>query len=280
MTVATYAAAQILRVLPRARITRAVGRLCDVRLPAPVSAAVVGLYVKAYQVELAEAVVPEGAFPSFDAFFTRPLRQGARPLCSDPNAIVSPSDGRIESIGPVDETGSFQIKGRHYSAVDLVGDAADAARYHGGQFAVVYLSPRDYHRVHAPAAGAIPLVRSMPGDLYPVNAIGERHIPSLFARNRRVAIVIDTPSLGRVTVVMVGAMIVGRITVTAVAGRDVPIGTHRVDPPLAVERGDEIGIFHLGSTAVVFVEPGVAGRFQAAIGPIRLGEPLDGAPLQ
>src|SRR5262249_25048948 len=150
----------------------------------------------AYKVALEDTVPPDGAFSSFDAFFTRRLREGARPICPDERAIVSPSDGRIEAIGPVDPRGKLLIKGREYHVAALVGDEDDAARYEGGQFAVVYLSPRDYHRVHAPAAGVFSLVRSMPGDLYPVNAIGERHVPSLFATNRRVAVAIDTPKSG------------------------------------------------------------------------------------
>jgi phosphatidylserine decarboxylase len=274
MNVATYAAAKLLRVLPRTRITRAVGRLCDAELHPVVASAVVGLYVRAYKVALHESEQPDRAFESFDAFFTRRLREGARPACTDEGAIVSPSDGRVEALGEVFAGGRLKIKGRDYRVADLVGDEAEAARYEGGQFVVVYLSPRDYHRVHAPVRGDVTLVRSMPGDLYPVNSIGERHVPQLFSTNRRVAIVIDTETHGRVTVVMVGAMIVGRITVTAVEGRDVPLGDHTVSPPLHVERGDEIGIFHLGSTAVVFVEKGAAGRFAASIGPIRLGEPL------
>ena len=274
MNVATYAAAQLLRVLPRERISRAVGKLCDARLPSSLSSTVVGLYVRAYGVELGDTQAPEGAFPSFDAFFTRPLRDGARPLCSDERAIVSPADGRIESAGDILQGGSLQIKGRDYKVADLVGSVDEVARYEGGQFAVVYLSPRDYHRVHAPVSGVISVVRSMPGDLYPVNAIGERHIPSLFARNRRVAIAIDTPSYGRVTVVMVGAMIVGRITVTAVEGHDVPLGDHTIDPGLAVQRGDEIGVFHLGSTAVVFAEKGAGPLWSRGLGKIKLGQPF------
>jgi phosphatidylserine decarboxylase len=274
MNVATYAAAQLLRVLPRERISRAVGKLCDARLPSSLSSTVVGLYVRAYGVELGDTQAPEGAFPSFDAFFTRPLRDGARPLCSDERAIVSPADGRIESAGDILQGGSLQIKGRDYKVADLVGSVDEVARYEGGQFAVVYLSPRDYHRVHAPVSGVISVVRSMPGDLYPVNAIGERHIPSLFARNRRVAIAIDTPSFGRVTVVMVGAMIVGRITVTAVEGHDVPLGDHTIDPGLAVQRGDEIGVFHLGSTAVVFAEKGAGPLWSRGLGKIKLGQPF------
>jgi len=279
MTAATYAAAQLLRVLPRERITKAVGRLCDARLPPRIASAVVDLYVRAYRVDLDDALLPDGAFPTFDAFFTRKLREGARPDAADAGVITSPSDGRLEDIGPITEGGRLLIKGRSYAVADLVGDPAEVARYEGGQFAIVYLSPRDYHRVHAPAAGRVTRIRSLPGALFPVNAIGERHIPSLFSTNRRVAIVIDTADQGRVTVVMVGAMIVGRITVSAIPAHDVPLGTHVIDPPQVVARGDEIGIFHLGSTAVVFVEKGVALPWQPLSNvprPIRLGEPLSG----
>jgi phosphatidylserine decarboxylase len=280
MTVATYAAAQLLRVLPRERITRAVGRLCDARLHPVLSRIVVNAYTRAYRVDLDAAAPAPGPYESFDAFFTRALRDGLRPPCSDGRAVVSPADGRVEALGPVIEGGRLLIKGQPYRAEDLVGDAAEAARYEGGQFAVVYLSPRDYHRVHAPVTGAVTLIRSMPGDLYPVNAIGERHVPGLFARNRRVAIVIETERQGRVTVVMVGAMIVGRITVSVLDARDVPLGIHPIDPPAPVRRGDEIGMFHIGSTAVVFVERGVSPPWTRAPGPVLVGEPLhagDGA---
>jgi phosphatidylserine decarboxylase len=274
MPLATYAAARLLRVLPRTKITRAVGRLCDAALHPAVASAVVGAYVRAYRVDMNEC--NSEPYGSFDAFFTRSLRDGARPQCADPDAIVSPSDGRLEDAGPVRAGGELFIKGRRYAVADLVGDAAEVARYEGGQFAIVYLSPRDYHRVHAPVAGKISLVRSLPGDLYPVNSIGERHVPSLFSTNRRVAIVIETPAHGRVTVVMVGAMIVGRITVTGIEGRDVPLGLHAPSPAVDVARGDEIGMFHIGSTAVVFVEP---GRFPPFSPPtssrvVRLGDPL------
>lgn len=279
MNVATYAAAQLLRVLPRARITRAVGRLVDAELHPAVSSAVVGLYVRAYRVDLEEAIPQPNGFLSFDAFFTRALRDGARPEHGSPDAFVSPADGRIEAIGPVERGGRILVKGKPYTCADLVGDTEDARRYDGGQFAVVYLSPRDYHRVHAPVAGNIHTIRSMAGDYFPVNAIGERHIRGLFARNRRVAIPIDTASHGRVTVVMVSAMIVGRVSVTGIDARDVPIGTHAMEPPLAVKRGDEIGIFRLGSTAVVFVEPGAWPTFTLPLGPVRVGQPFcpDGA---
>src|ERR1700760_888352 len=128
MTVATYAAAQLLRVLPRAGITRIMGRLADARLPPPVADAVVGMYVRAYKVDLDDTVPPVGSFASFDAFFTRPLRDGVRPLSADPAALVSPADGRLEDAGPVRPGGTLTIKGRAYTVADLVGDRAEAAR--------------------------------------------------------------------------------------------------------------------------------------------------------
>jgi phosphatidylserine decarboxylase len=257
-------------------VSRAVGRLCDVALPSGVSRAVVGLYVRAYRVDLDECQPQEGAYESFDQFFTRRLRAGQRAICPNANEIASPADGRIEAIGPVDLDGTLLVKKQPYRVEELVGDAADAERYRGGQFAVVYLSPRDYHRVHSPVAGEVVRVRSLPGDLFPVNSIGERHVPSLFSKNRRVAIVIDTQAVGRVTVVMVGAIIVGRITVSAVPGPDVPLGDHVIAPPEVVQKGEEIGIFHLGSTAIVFVERGIAAPFVRRVGPVRLGQSLSG----
>lgn len=277
MNAITYATAQILRVLPRTRITRAMGKLADYSWPSPVGKAVVNLYCRAYDVDLDECRKASG-FESFDEFFTRELRDGARPLLSGDElrrTAISPADGRIDSIGPINASSQFFVKGRPYRVDELVGDEEDARRYEGGEGCVVYLSPRDYHRVHAPVAGEITMVRSMPGDYYPVNAIGVRHVHNLFVRNRRVAIVIDTPKesgFGRVTVVMVAAMVVGRITVTGIDERDVSFKNHTLSKHVGV--GDEIGIFRLGSTAVVFFEKGVIGRWVAPEGPVRFGAPL------
>ncbi len=276
MTVGTYAFAQLLRVLPRTRITRVVGRLCDLPLPGVVSRAVVGAYVRAYGVDLSEAepLNGRGAYESFDAFFTRALREGARPYIAHDGALMSPADGRLDAYGTVDERAVIEVKGRPYLAADLLASDAAATRYRGGQFAVIYLSPRDYHRVHAPCPGRIVEVRSCPGDLYPVNAISEQHIPDFLVRNRRVAIEIDAGALGTLTVVMVAAMIVGRITVTGIDARDVPFGTHRFDEPIPLALGQELSVFHLGSTAVVFCERDQVAAFDRPLGPIKLGEPM------
>ena len=269
MTFATFAAAQVLRVVPRVRLSQAVGKLCDATVPAPLNRLAASLYCRAYRVNLDEAE-GNGEYASFDQFFTRRLRDGVRPIADA--SVVSPADGRLEQMGPVRLNGRISVKAAEYSVGELIGDDMEAPRYVGGSFAVVYLSPRDYHRVHSPVAGKLTLVRSLAGTLYPVNSIGERHIPNLFVRNQRVALVIDTPLLGRVTVVMVGAIIVGRITVTALGGDDTRPGIYPFHPPLPLQAGDEIGVFHLGSTAVLFVEPGVTLTHD--LGPIRYGEAL------
>ncbi len=267
----TYATAQILRVLPRRRITRAMGRLSDYPWPERVGKAVVDLYCRAYHVELDECAKASG-FSCFDEFFTRELKGGARPLPGDPAIVASPADGRVDSLGAIDGR-LFRVKGRPYRVDELVGDEEEARRFDGGAGCVVYLSPRDYHRVHAPVSGSITHVRSMPGDYYPVNDIGVRHVHNLFVRNRRVAIALDTPEFGRVSVVMVAAMVVGRITVTGIEERDVPFGEHELDG-VDVALGDEIGIFRLGSTAVVLFEERARVEWLVGEGPIRYGQPL------
>jgi phosphatidylserine decarboxylase len=278
MSAVTYATAQILRALPRARIGQAIGRLADQRWSPPVGRAVVGLYSRLYDVRLDECV-ERGGWPSFDAFFTRRLREGAREVDGDPRVVASPADGRVEAMGPIDQGGTLVVKGRPYAVEELVGDAREARRFVGGAGCVVYLSPRDYHRVHAPVAGSVRRIRSMPGDYFPVNGIGMRHVANLFCRNRRVAIEIDADGdLGRVTVVMVVAMIVGRITTVGIEARDVPIADHGFDPPLRLARGDEIGVFHLGSTAVVLVENAAVGGWLVGEGPVRYGQALLRAP--
>jgi phosphatidylserine decarboxylase len=286
MSAVTFATAQILRVLPRRRIGRALGRLADSSWPMPVGRAIVNLYSRVYDVALDECTegTDIGGWSSFDAFFTRELRPGTRAIDPDPRAVVSPADGRIESMATIDGGGTFVVKGRPYSVEELVGDRREARRLLGGAGFVVYLSPRDYHRVHAPVSGQVRRIRSMPGDYFPVNAIGMRHVSNLFCRNRRVAIEMDADGGGRVTVVMVVAMIVGRITTLGVDARDVPFGEHLFDPPLRVERGDEIGVFHLGSTAVVLVEKAkqAANKWLVGEGPVRYGQALlrvlDGPP--
>ncbi|WP_394828371.1 archaetidylserine decarboxylase [Pendulispora albinea] len=265
--------AELLRVWPKTPINRVMGKLADHRWNPVVGRAVVDLYTRAYGISFEECIKREG-WSSFDEFFTRTLRPGVRPIDPDPKVVVSPADGRVDAIGRVEPGRRFLVKGQAYSVDELVGDSEEAARYEGGGGCVVYLSPRDYHRVHAPAGGVIRHVRSMPGEYYPVNEVGVTYVPKLFVRNRRVSIAIDTPpetGLGCITVVMVAALVVGRITVAGIDAHDVPLGLHK--PGLPIARGDEIGIFHLGSTAVLFLEPS-AFAFLRGEGPVLYGQSL------
>lgn len=270
MSLVTFAAAQILRVLPKEQISHVVGRLCEQPLPSLVSSVVSRLYSRAFDVDVSEAVAPHGSYRSFDAFFTRPLRSGVRPI--DDATITSPSDGRLSAMGPVDDASRIFVKGQPYEVAELLGSEEDAARFIGGQFAVVYLSPRDYHRVHSPVDGQVTNIRAIEGELFPVNAIGEQHIPKLFVRNRRVVINIDSEELGRVALVMVGAVIVGKISVNVLGQGDVPEGSHPVLPAMPVRQGDELGAFHLGSTCVLLIPSKSA--FRVNEGPVRMGQAL------
>ncbi|MCH2109097.1 MAG: archaetidylserine decarboxylase [Polyangiaceae bacterium] len=269
MSIPSFAAAQIIRALPRVSLSRAVGKLCDQKLPPGFSAVVQKAYCAAYDVKMNEAQEP-GPYPSFDAFFTRPLKDGMRPIADVP--LVSPADGKLSAAGDVEAGDTILVKKQRYDIAELIGDASDALRYRGGQFGVVYLAPSDYHRVHSPVSGQITAIRGIPGDLFPVNSIGEEYVDGLFVRNNRVCICIDTEELGRVSVVMVGATIVGRISVSVIPEPAVPAGATKLEPGRPVQRGDEIGMFHLGSTAVVLLEPGVT--IERELGKVQMGEAL------
>jgi phosphatidylserine decarboxylase len=269
---ATRLAADVLRVLPRKRISRAMGRLASAPWPAPVTRAAIAVYERAYGVELGDFVVPQGGFASLEAFFTRALRPGARPIDPDPRAIVSPADGTIADRGPIDERSTLLVKGRTYDVGALVGDPSLAPRYVGGWFVMVYLHPRDYHRVHAPVDGTVRRVRHVPGTLYPVNAIGEDHVADLFVQNERVVVLQDVAGVDvPVVTMMIGALGVGRIEIAFTdivtnVGANGLVHDRTLDPPARLARGDEIGTFHMGSTAVVLVPPGLASPEGAGAG--------------
>jgi phosphatidylserine decarboxylase len=276
---ASRLAAGAVRILPRKQLSRALGRLTSARAPQPLLEAAIRAFVRTYDVDLSEVDVPEGGFETFDDFFTRRLVAGARVVDPDPSALVSPADGRLEDLGRISASGELVVKGRPYTAADLVGDPEEALSYEGGGYFIVYLSPRDYHRVHAPTCGAVQQVRYVPGTLFPVNAIGTEHIPGLFARNERLAIVQDSVVHGRVTTIMVGAIGVGRIGLSFD-----DLQTNRGDTPgvrsymsgaVERDRGEELGVFHMGSTAIVMTPPECALETTVAPGTaVRMGQCL------
>lgn len=278
----------IQHLLPKQAITALAGRFASARAGA-LTHAVIRRFVARYGVDMNEAAEPRiEAYATFNDFFTRALRNGARPLAQAD--WICPVDGAISQFGAIERDRVFQAKGHDYTTAALLGgDTAMAAEFDDGWFATLYLSPRDYHRIHMPCAGRLRRMVHVPGALYSVNPATARGIPGLFARNERVVCLFDTAH-GPLAMVLVGATIVGSMATVwhGVVNPPRP-GTIRgwdyaATPATALRQGDEMGRFLLGST-VVLLWPRGPLRFTPAWAPgraIRLGEamalrPADGA---
>jgi phosphatidylserine decarboxylase len=266
--------------LPKRALTQLAGRFAGARLGWLTQAAI-RRFVARYGVDMSEAANPGiASYASFNDFFTRPLRAGARPLAQAD--YVCPVDGAISQFGAIERGQIFQAKGRHSSAATLLaGDAALAAEFELGQFATLYLSPRDYHRIHMPCAGRLLRMSHVPGDLFSVNPATARAVPGLFARNERVVCLFDS-ARGPLVLVLVGATIVGSMA-TAWHGVVSPPRAgelrawHYDAQNIALNQGEEMGRFLLGSTVVLLWPrgtlrfnpdwtPGGAVRMGAALG--------------
>jgi phosphatidylserine decarboxylase len=257
--------------------SRIAGRISDLHIPPPALDAMMKLWIDKFGVNMDEAVVPEGGFPSFNAFFTRRLKPGMRSFPDDPDAMSSPCDGMVQTAGVIRNGMVFQAKGIEYSLADLLADSADATRFDGGHFLTIYLSPGDYHRVHFPAAGDVEKVRHIQGGLLSVAPKVVELFNEVFGTNERVTGVIRT-SNGAVCMVMVGATTVGRISLSfsdVVTNTGHAHGICVFGPPVHRERGDEYGAFNLGSTVIVLVEKNRWTPAHPAIGQkIRLGQSI------
>jgi phosphatidylserine decarboxylase len=272
----------LLERLPQAALSRSFGALADTPVPRPLRRAIIGGFAGVMGIDSTEAEHDVDHYRSLNEFFVRRLREGARTWPHDDGAAGSPVDGVIGQQGRIDGGRLIQAKGRHYSAGDLLRDGAEATRYDGGAFLTIYLSPRHYHRIHAPVGGSIEKAVHVPGALLPVNAAAVMHVSDLFPRNERVACSIDSP-LGRVWVVAVGAYNVGRISTAFDAewvgpGRSVANRKGITQPqqrgyapPLSIRQGDELMAFHLGSTIVMLFEPGVRLTAAAPGTEVKLG---------
>jgi phosphatidylserine decarboxylase len=254
------------------------GRLAQAQA-AGLTTAVIQRFIARYGVDMSEAAEPDpAAYASFNAFFTRALKPGVRPL-ADADWIC-PVDGAISQIGAIEGGQIFQAKGHHYSATALVGgDAQLASQFSDGHFATIYLSPRDYHRIHMPCAGRLRRMIYVPGALFSVNPVTARGVPGLFARNERVVCVFDT-AYGPMVLVLVGATIVGSMG-TVWHGIVNPPRPGRIqewrydDQPVELAQGEEMGRFQLGSTVVMLWPASARLNFNPEwthAAPVRLGQ--------
>ncbi len=251
----------IQQFVPQQKLSRAAGRLAASRHPL-VKRAFIRSFAKAYHVTLEEYERDNlNAYESFNDFFTRELKENARPIDSTANGIVSPADGVISQLGQIKDHKLLQAKGRDYDIGQLLANSTDGDYFADGSFATVYLAPSNYHRVHMPFAGTLTTARYVPGTLFSVNNTTAANIPDLFARNERLVCLFDT-DYGKAAVVLVGAMIVagiesvatGKITRTD----EIQETTHNI----ALAKGDELGRFYLGSTAIVVLPKAAKAAWQ------------------
>lgn len=266
-------------LLPKRVLTVLAGKFANLRGGA-LTHAVIRKFAAHYKVDMSEAADPSiEHYATFNDFFTRALRDGVRPIADSP--FVCPVDAAISQFGPIEHDQIFQAKGHSYSTRALVGgDQALAHRFDHGHFATLYLAPRDYHRIHMPCDGRLVRMIYVPGDLFSVNPLTARHVPSLFARNERVVCVFETP-FGPFVNVLVGATIVGSVA-TVWHGVVNPPRTrgirewHYEEQNIVLAKGAEMGRFLLGSTVVMLFPKNVL-TFMADWAParaVRLGEPM------
>ncbi|TDK28457.1 phosphatidylserine decarboxylase [Luteimonas aestuarii] len=237
--------------------------------------------VHKFNVDLAEAANPDPrSYATFNAFFTRALKPGARVADPDPRALLMPADGHVSQCGAIEDGRIFQAKGQSFTAAELLGDVVDAEPFRNGLFATVYLSPRDYHRVHMPWTGTLRETVHVPGRLFSVGTDAVASVPRLFARNERLACHFDT-DFGPMVSVMVGALLVSGVE-TVWSGEEIPAYGDRITRKdwrgrgITLERFEEMARFNYGSTVIVLLPPGVAELEPTlkAESPVKLGQRL------
>jgi phosphatidylserine decarboxylase len=250
-------------LLPKQRLTTFAGRVAGAK-GGSMTTRLIRWFVGKYGVNMAEAANPDiASYSSFNEFFTRPLKPGVRPLAQAD--FVCPVDGAISQFGAIDDHHMLQAKGHRFTTTDLVGgDAALAAQFRHGSFANLYLSPKDYHRLHMPCDGKLTRMIYVPGALFSVNPTTARGVPNLFARNERVVCVFESPEHGPFVLVLVGATIVGSMA-TVWHGVVNPKRPQKISEwdysgqDIVLKKGDEMGRFLLGSTIVMLFQPGTIG---------------------
>ncbi|MGE6572343.1 archaetidylserine decarboxylase [Psychrobacter namhaensis] len=249
------------QLVPQQQLSKVAGRLAASRHPY-VKRTFIRSFAKAYNVSLDEYERQSlNAYESFNDFFTRELKEDARPIDDTAEGIVSPADGIISQLGQIDDHKVFQAKGRYYDVGQLLADSEDGRYFADGSFATVYLAPSNYHRVHMPFAGTLTKTRYVPGTLFSVNTTTAANVPDLFARNERLVCMFDT-QYGKAAVVMVGAMIVAGIETVATGKIARTEDIQEANHDMRFEKGDELGRFYLGSTAIVVLPKAAKADWQ------------------
>jgi phosphatidylserine decarboxylase len=271
-------------MLPKQHLTRFGGRVANAKWGKNTTR-LINWFVGKYQVNMDEALNPDiASYTSFNEFFTRPLKEGARPLADAD--FVCPVDGAISQFGDIKDHQIFQAKGHNFTTAALVGgDEELAAQFQHGSFANLYLSPKDYHRIHMPCDGRLLRMIYVPGELFSVNPTTARGIPGLFARNERVVCVFESPQFGQFVMTLVGATIVGSMATVWHGVVNPPRAPNVMEWTYAKEnitlkKGEEMGRFLLGSTVVMLFRPNTV-RFNPQWAPaksIRLGEMMGNKP--
>lgn len=267
-------------ILPKHILSRLVGKLAEAEAGV-VTQVLIKLFIKAFKVNMKEALYEEPlAYDTFNAFFTRPLKNDIRPIIEGDDILCQPVDGTISQFGDIIGDQVFQAKGHNYSVTTLLGGKPELAEcFKGGKFVTIYLAPKDYHRIHMPILGKLTDTLHVPGELFSVNPLTAQNVPGLFARNERVITIFDT-SVGKVALVLVGATIVASIetvwagNITPPAGKYVQHWQHSQEH-VSLEKGQEMGRFKLGSTVVLCFESNKISFEDLSAGDVtRLGEAL------
>ncbi len=258
------------RLLPKNLLSRAAGRATAWKLPAALQRLEIRAFAAAVGADLSEAADPLDSFTSMQEFFTRRLGDGVRPIDAAPEALVAPCDGLWGTAGKIDAGVLLQVKGQPYSLAALLGSAAAAQRFEGGAYATFYLSPRDYHRFHAPCSLRVLRATHLPGALWPVNRAGVEGVPGLFAQNERICAyaAVGSEERERLCLVAVGATLVGKVRVqfdaelTTNARAGEPLSHAYGAEGIAFAKGRELGRFEFGSTIVMLTATGL-GEIEA-----------------
>jgi len=272
----------LLRLYPKRLGSVAAGWAATRTIPESLRAPLLGRFVQAYGLDMAEAEHPLEAYPSLQALFTRRLRPGLRPQQAPvPGAVNSPVDGELVACGRIEAGQAIQAKGLPYRIGELLKHDPQAARFEGGHYLTLYLSPKDYHRIHVPIAGRVAAVGRVEGELWPVNQASTTHVPRLYERNRRATWVAagTGPDAGlEVAAVLVGATHVGGVVIDPrwMGGRELPRDGALEVPGLPCAPGQDLGAFEFGSTVVLLIGGPKAPQWRAGLagGPVRVGQRL------